>query len=61
MMRFYERFELAELFMAWAKKHNAPYTPINVITWLNIHNLIDEDRFEEFSKECASNGEQKTF
>ena len=56
MMYFHERFELAELFATWATENNAASVPMNMVVWLEINNLIDEDKMKEFLKEHKSNG-----
>ena len=61
MLLFSKRKRLAELFEVWRMKNGVANSPLGVITFLNIHGLIDKERAARFveaadKKERASDG-----
>lgn len=51
MLLFSQRKKLEELFIKWAKENGAATSPMNVVAFLQINNLLNEDRVFEFLSE----------
>lgn len=54
MLIFSKRLALEKLFLKWAKENGAATTPLNVVTFLQINGLLNEERTEEFLTEQES-------
>ena len=51
MMFFIERNKLNELYKQWIKENKVADTSFNVISFLEIKDLFNEEKVEEFLKE----------
>lgn len=52
MITFKERIHLAEQFKLWAREYNAAPYPESVLAWLQIHDMLDEDKVHQFLRGC---------
>lgn len=52
---FTKRAKLSSAYQKWIKENKAADCPFNVISFLSIHHLIDEEKAMEFLKEGESN------
>lgn len=51
MIFFSQRKKLEELFLKWAKENGAATSPMNVVAFLQINNLLNEEKIREFLAE----------
>lgn len=66
MLLFSKRYELVKLFETWAINNEVEDSAFNMITWLHINGLLNEEKAKEFIKQeilkedgydCARSGE----
>ena len=48
MLLFSQRLKLQDLYLEWCKKNNVADTPLSVVTFLHINDLIDDERANKF-------------
>lgn len=51
MFLFNKRHNLSKMFDKWAKENNAVNCSLNVITWLDLNDLIDVEKALKFLEE----------
>ena len=57
LLLFNKRHELAKLFTKWCKENNADDKDItNVITWLNLNDLLDVEKVTKYLEKSENNG-----
>lgn len=61
MILYKDRVHLAEQFKKWARKHNAAPYPESVIAWLQLHDLLDEEKVHLFLRGCEQPGPSVTY
>ncbi len=52
---FSQRLALSKLYYQWGSKNDAALSPLNVITYLDGHGLLDRDAVKSFLKKEATN------
>ena len=56
MTVFSQRLKMEALFNKWCEENGIVKRPQNVIAFLDINGLIDEEKFHEFLKEHSTDG-----
>lgn len=57
LLFYSKRHKLAKLFTKWCKENNADDKDItNVITWLNLNDLLDVEKVIKFLEKSENNG-----
>lgn len=61
MITFKEGIHLAEQFKLWARKYNAAPYPESVIAWLQMRDMLDEEKVHQFLRGCERPGPCLTY
>lgn len=61
MITFKERIHLAEQFKLWARERNAAPYPESVIAWLQLHDMLDEEKIRQFLRGSERLGPNLTY
>ena len=51
MLLFSQRLKLQDLYLEWCEKNNVADTPLSVVTFLHINDLIDDEKANKFLEE----------